>query len=285
MQGNDSGEAPPGVAAGSKERFVKRFRKHVGRKHVVAAAAALSTMVVVVALGATASGTTIVAGNLTIVADGGVTPKALPKSKFAPITLNLSGTIKTNDGSHVPALKTLSLLFDKHGTVDTKGFPTCKIGQITNTLTPVAMKTCGKALVGTGKVTAEVQFPDSNPVPASGKLLIFNAPPQGGDPVFIQHAYISAPVTATVVTVAKVTNVHGKYGKATTIQIPPLAGGYGSLTSFTAKLHKTYSYKGKQHSIFLAECANGHFFAHGDFTFVDGTQLHGDVVKSCTPKG
>ena len=283
MQGNDSGEAPPGVAAGSKERFVKRFRKHVGRKHLMVALAL--SAVTAAALVATASGTTITAGNLVIVADGGVSPKALPKNKLAPITLNVQGSIKTTDGTHVPALKTLSLLFDKHGTVDTKGFPTCKIGQITNTLTPVALKTCKDALVGTGKVTAEVQFPDSNPVPAKGTLLVFNGPPQGGDPVFIQHAYVSSPVAATVITVAKVTDVHGKYGKATTITIPPLAGGYGSLTSFTATLHKIFTYKGKQHSIFLAECANGHFFAHGDFSFVNGTELHGDVVKACTPKG
>jgi hypothetical protein len=283
MQGNDSGKAPPGVAAGSKERFVKRFRKHVGRKRV-ALVLALSA-VAVAALVAGASGTTVTAGNLVITADGGVSPKALPKNKLAPITLNLEGTIKTNDGSHVPALKTLSLLFDKHGTVDTKGFPTCRIGQLTNTLTAAAMKACSDALVGTGRVTAEVQFPDSNPVPASGKLLVFNSVPKGGDPVFIQHTYVSSPVAATVVTVARVTNVHGKYGKATTIDIPPLAGGYGSLTSFTAKLHKDFTYKGKKHSIFVAECANGHFFAHGDFTFVTGQKLSGDVVKSCQQKG
>lgn len=262
---------------------MKRFRKHVGRKRLMVALAL--SAVTAAALVATAFGTTITAGNLVIVADGGVTPKALPKNKLAPITLNIQGSIKTTDGTHVPALKTLSLLFDKHGTVDTKGFPTCRIGQLTNTLTPAALKACKDALVGTGKVTAEVQFPDSNPLPAQGKLLIFNGQPQGGDPVFIQHAYVSYPVASTVITVAKVTNVHGKYGKATTIQIPPLAGGYGSLTSFTAKLHKDFTYKGKKHSIFVAECANGHFFAHGDFTFVNGTSLHGDVVKSCTPKG
>jgi hypothetical protein len=284
MQGNESGEAPPGVAAGSKERFVKRFRKHVGRKHV-ALVLALSTAAVVALIAGSASGTTITAGNLVISIDGSVSPKALPKNKLAPITLNVQGSIKTNDGTHVPALQKLALLFDKHGTIFTKGLPTCRIGQITNTLTSQAKKTCGDALVGVGKVTAEVQFPDANPVPASGTLLIFNGQPKGGDPVLIQHAYVNNPVAATVITTARITNVHGKYGKATTITIPPVAGGYGSLASFTAKVGKSWTYKGKKQSLLLAECANGHFFAHGDFTFVNGTSLHGDVVKSCTQKG
>ena len=197
-------------------------------------------------------------------------PKALPKHKLAPITLTLKGTMGTTDGTHVPALKTSPALRQaRHGRH--QGLPDLQTwGRSPTRSPPSALKTCKKALVGTGNVTAEVQFPDSNPVPASGKLLVFNSAPKGGDPVFIQHAYVSDPVATTVVTVARVTNVHGKYGKATTIQIPPLSGGYGSLTSFTAKLHKDYTYKGKKHSIFLAECANGHFFAHGDFIFTGG---------------
>jgi hypothetical protein len=262
---------------------VKRFRKHVGRRHV-AAVAAISALAVA-AFAGSASAVKVTLGNIVITADGSVTPKALPKHKLAPITLSLNGTMDTVDGTHVPALSKLALLFDKHGTVDTKGFPTCKQGQITNTQTNVALKTCKKALAGTGKVIAEVQFPDSAPVPASGKLLIFNSVPKGGDPVLIQHAYISDPIATTVVTVARISKAHGKYGRATTITIPPLSGGYASLKSFSAKLHKDYTYKGKKRSIFLAECATGHFFAHGDFTFTGGTSLHGDVVKTCTPKG
>ncbi len=177
----------------------------------------------------------------------------------------------TADGTHVPALKTLSLLFDKHGTVDTKGFPTCKQGQITNTLPAVALKTCKKALVGTGTVTAEVQFPDSKPFTGSqGPLLVFNSGPKGGDPVFIQHAYVSDPIPL---------RWSRSPGDQRPRQVrqgdddpdPAAVRRLWSLTSFTAKLHKDFTYKRKKHSIFLAECANGHFFAHGDFTFTTPT--------------
>ncbi len=183
------------------------------------------------------------------------------------------------------ALKILSLQFDKNGSVFTKGLPTCKYGQLTNTLTAAAQKACGKALIGTGKVEAELQFPGAAKQPAKGTLLIFNGAPQGGKPVFLQHAYINSPVSTTVVTKAVIGKAHGKYGTSTTIDTPPLAGGYASLTSFTAKIAKSWTYKGQRVSLLQAKCPTGHLFAHGDFTFVNGDSLHGDVVKSCTPKG
>ncbi len=262
---------------------MKRFGKHAGRKRV-ALVLALG-LAAAIALVPAASGTTIILGNLQIIADGSFSPKALPKNKPAPITLNLEASIKTLDGSHVPALKILSLQFDKNGSVFTKGLPTCKYGQLTNTLTAAAQKACGKALIGTGKVEAELQFPGAAKQPAKGTLLIFNGAPQGGKPVFLQHAYINPPVSTTVVTKAVIGKAHGKYGTSTTIDIPPLAGGYASLTSFTAKIAKSWTYKGQRVSLLQAKCPTGHLFAHGDFTFVNGDSLHGDVVKSCTPKG
>ena len=257
--------------------------QHPMIKRRAIALASGATAIVALAL-TTAQATTIQAGNLTITADGSVSPKALPKHTKAPITLNLSSTIKTDDATHVPALRTLFLQFDKNGGVNTKGMPTCTVGKITNTLTAQAMSACAPALVGTGTVSAEVQFPDSNPVPAKGKLLIFNGS-KGGKPIFIQHAYVNQPVSATIVTTAPIENISGKYGTQTTITIPPIAGGYGSLTGFTATLHKDFTYKGKKQSVFLAQCPTGHFFAHGEFKFVDGTDLKGDVVKSCKGKG
>jgi hypothetical protein len=284
-QGNYSGESPPGVAAGSKEIFVKRFGKHAGRKHL-ALFLALGVAAVVALVGSASGAPTVIhVGNLQITADGSFSPKALPKSKPAGITLNLEASIKTLDGTHVPALKNVSLQFDKNGSVFTKGLPTCKYGQLTNTLTAAAKAACGKALVGTGKVTAELQFPGGSKQPAKGTLLIFNGAPQGGKPVLLQHAYINSPVSTTVVTKAVIGKAHGKYGTSTSIDIPPLAGGYASLTSFTAKIAKSWHYKGKKVSLLNLKCPSGHVFAHGDFTFVDGTALHGDVVKTCTPKG
>ena len=44
----------------------------------------------------------VVAGNLELTFNGGFTPKALSKTKLTPITLNVSGKIRTVDGTHPP---------------------------------------------------------------------------------------------------------------------------------------------------------------------------------------
>ena len=70
------------------------------------------------------------AGNLILTADGGVTPKALPKNKFAPISLNVSGKIATTDGTHPSAFREAIVDIDKNGAINTKGLPACTSGQL-----------------------------------------------------------------------------------------------------------------------------------------------------------
>src|SRR6185312_5453196 len=54
-------------------------------------------------------------GNLNVEIEGGITPTKLPKKEKAPITLQVGGSIKSDDGSHPAALKSLKLEFDKNG--------------------------------------------------------------------------------------------------------------------------------------------------------------------------
>jgi hypothetical protein len=227
--------------------------------------------------------TTVRAGNLVITIDGLVTPEKLPKKAPVPITLKVKGSIATADASHVPALKTLSLQFDRHGTIYTKGLATCRASQLRSTLTSQAKKACGPALVGTGRASAEVAFPEQAPFDASGPLLIFNGAPKGGKPVLLFHVYAHVPAPTTFVTEGVIERIKGKYGTQTEIAIPTIAGGQGSLTSFEATLHKTWSYKGEKRSLLLASCPTGSLFAHGVFVFADGTAISGDIAKGCVP--
>ena len=78
-------------------------------------------------LGSSASGQTVRAGNLIVTVEGGFTPHKLPKNDPASITLSARSTIRTADGTHLPALDYLKLDFDKHTGVNTKGLPVCTI--------------------------------------------------------------------------------------------------------------------------------------------------------------
>jgi hypothetical protein len=224
-------------------------------------------------------------GNLIIEIEGGVTPKALPKNELAPITLDLSGSIQTADASHVPALDRLLLLFDRHGTLNTRGLPACTKQKLQSTLTAQAKRACKDSLVGTGRAEAEIALPEQPPFDAGGTLLIFNGPPKGGKPTFLMHVYAFVPAPTTFVTEAQIGKAKGKYGTSAEVKIPTIVSGQGSLIGFKAKLHKTWTYKGKKQSLLLARCANGRFHAHGDFLFKDGTKLSGEVTKSCGTKG
>jgi hypothetical protein len=257
---------------------IKRFRRAPRR----ASALILCLILALAALLATAAlGDTVKIGNVVVSIDGVISPRKLPKHAPAPIALKVSGQIKTTDGSHVPALKTLSLRFDRHGQIYTKGLPTCRVGQLQSTLSAQARKVCGPALVGSGRAEAEIAFPEQPPFDASGPMLIFNGAPKGKDPVLIIHVHANVPAPTTFVTTAVIGRSQGRYGTKTLIKIPTITGGQGSLIGFEAKIHRTWTYKGRKRSLLYASCPSGSLFAHGEFSFADGTMISGDVVKGC----
>lgn len=226
---------------------------------------------------------TVRSGNLVARIEGAFSPKKLPKTKPAPITLSLAGSLQSADGSHPPALKTLLLQFDRHGELNTKGLPTCRASQLQSTITAKAKQVCGAALVGQGTAEAEIAFPEQAPFSASGPLLIFNGAPKGGHQVLLIHVYAFVPAPTTFVTSAIITKTKGKYATSAEVAIPTITAGQGSLTAFKATLHKTFNYKGQRQSLLLATCPTGHLYAHGEFSFADGERLSGEVARSCTP--
>jgi hypothetical protein len=244
---------------------------------------AIAALVTLIALGATATAlaATVQAGNIVISIEGGITPTKLSKTKPTPITLKIEGSIKTADGSHVPPLQTLDLECDRHGQIYTKGLATCNPSKLQATTTEAALKACPSSLVGKGKVSAEIQLPEEAPFSAGGPLLIFNGPPQGAKPVLVMQVYAHVPAATTFVTEGVIGKAHGIYGTSTLIKIPTIVAGQGSLTSFSATLHKTWSYKGKTQSLLYATCPAGHLVAHGAFNFVEGTSISGNLDKPC----
>lgn len=233
---------------------------------------------------ASAFGITIKSGNLEATFDGKISPTAFPKHSKAPLTLQLEGALGTSDGTHVPAVQKISLDFDKAGELFTKGLPSCKVGQLQSTITSQAKRVCGDALVGTGKVTADIALPEQQPFSASGPLLIFNGS-KGNKQMLILHVYAHVPAPTTFVVPVKISKEHGKYGTNALINVPKIVGGAGSVTSFKAKLGKHWRYKGKKVSLLNASCPTGALFVHGVFTFSGGTKLDGVFNKPCTPKG
>src|SRR5690349_6757400 len=208
------------------------------RRLLVAAPLAVLLSVVSLAVAATDEGpVTVTVGNLKVTADGGITPKAFPRSKFAPAGFWAEGKIATLDGTHLPAAKTFVIQGDKNVALTVKGYPTCSAGALQSRDTRAAEAACRSAIVGTGQATAEVAFPEQSPILAKSKILAINGGEKGGVVTLYVHAFLTAPVAAAIVTVVKIKKIHnGRYGTLSTSTIPKIAGGAGSVKSFTLKL-------------------------------------------------
>lgn len=262
-------------------------RVHMRRAGVLAGFATLAAVIALIAAGASGA-VTVLAGNLLIKINGGTSPRALPKTKMAPVSFHGSASVATRDGSHIPAASGTQLLIDKHISLDTTGLPTCKLSQIEASTPAQAMKACGDALLGRGTSTAQVQFPESEPFEAKGPLLAFNGPPSGaggygggGYNEQFYYVYAAVPVPTALIAVGRVTKASGKYGYKISISIPKIAGGAGSFNSAEFTINRRWTYRGKKHSFLNAECANGHFDAQVEISFVDGSNLSGKVVNAC----
>lgn len=219
----------------------------------------------------------VVVGNLEAQYNGGFSPKVLSKKKPTPITFNAAAKFRALDGTHPPALKEVLIEGDKHGSIDVKGLPTCKPGELQSRPSDEARKICGPALVGSGKTDVEVKFPEQPAFEANSELLAFNGGVKGGVTTLYIHAYLKAPVTAAVVTTVKIKKIHkGRYGLESVASVPKIAGGSGSVTFFTLTLKK---------GIVSASCPDGHLNALGTAVFTGGPKVEGTVIRPCTGKG
>lgn len=236
-------------------------------------------------VGSSAVGQTVRAGNLIVTVEGGFTPHRLPKREPASITLSARSTIRTSDGTHLPALDYLKLEFDKHTGVFTKGLPVCTPARIANTLTSQAKRLCRKAIIGSGQAGAEIAFPDQEPFFAKAPMVIFNGPPKNGHPVFIFHVYAHVPAPTTFITTAEISKSKGLYGTTVYIKIPTIVAGQGSLSFAELSIHRKWRERGKERTLLYGTCPTGHFFVRGALTFKGGFKMAGKVVRSCSPKG
>jgi hypothetical protein len=250
------------------------------KKTLISAALALT---LIAALASAAYAVQLRAGDLLITAHGGFTPTALPKHENAPISLHGGGKISTVSGALPPVLRTLTIEFDRHGSVQTTGLPVCTSAKLQSTTVAEARRACPGAIVGEGFGHAIVKFPEQAPIPASSPLTIFNGPRKGNDPTVLAHAYTTIPVPTTFVVPIVIEKIHdGVYGYRTKATIPKIAGGSGIPISGFLKIGRKWTYRGRRYSYVNARCEDGRLQAKGEFTFNDGTFLTGNFLRACT---
>ena len=189
---------------------------------------------------------TLRAGDLIVQAEGSFSPTSLPKHRNAPITLRGGGKLSTATGQLPPIIKTLTLKYDRHGSVQTTGLEVCTMARLAATTTTGARRDCPNAIIGEGEGSAIVQFPESAPIPASSPITLFNGPRQHGDPTILDHAYLSVPAPTTYIVPIVIERIHdGVYGYRVEAKFPKIAGGAGVPVSGHLRIARKWTYKGK----------------------------------------
>jgi hypothetical protein len=216
-----------------------------------------------------------------------VKPRALPRSKRAPIAAVLSSRVHGDGKTHIPAMRKATIDIDKSVAIDSRGVPACTAGQLEGQTTEGAEAACATAIVGDGSATVEIAFPGAAPVLAQSRLLAFNGGTVGSTTTLLLHAYLTVPAPQAIVVPVALTRLpKGEYGLRALVTIPRIAAGAGSLAAVDLSLRKQVATTGGgKHGYLLARCSDGNFIFEPEVEFEDGSGARGLLAIGCTPRG
>ena len=225
-------------------------------------------------------------GNLIVSLDGDLAPLKLPRDRAAPVSVSLDGGLQTADGALLPRVTELELGLPGRGIVSTQGLPTCSRRQLRNTTTAEALEACGDALVGSGRLQADVLLPNQGPFRVHAELLAFNGT-AGGKRAVLMHAFAAKPPTVVVLPFV-FRQRGGRFGTALVADLPPTLGPWPHFAHFQMTLGRRYEYRGRSRSYLSASCPlppslTAGFFslAKATFTLLDGSEIGTGIARGC----
>jgi hypothetical protein len=232
------------------------------------------------ALGALAYAGVAVGVPPTQVFSGSISPTSLPKHSFAPVSAKVNLDVTSGDSNPPPKMLQATSVFDNQVKVNFRGLPTCNPSKLENTDATAARKACPTAIIGTGFANAKVTFPDQAPIDAPAPVTLFNGAPVGGNPQIIIHAYTTVPAPTTFIVPGVLRKIGGGQ-QSITFQVPPIAGGYGTLVHFDTRIGRKFKVGGHTESYANAKCAKGAITLQGDFSYEDGTANQTTFAAHC----
>jgi hypothetical protein len=225
-------------------------------------------------------------GNLIMTLDGGLSPLTLPRDRPAPISIRLEGGLRTADGSTLPRVTKIELGLPGQGVLSTRGLPVCSRHRIRHATSAKALAYCGPALIGHGRLLAQVVLPHQAPFKIEARLLAFNGR-MGNRRAVILHA-VSADPPSSVVLPFLIRRRSGRLGTSLVANLPSALGPWPRFAHFEMELSRHYRYAGRSRSYLSASCpipkrfSAGFFsFARASFTLADGRRLGTGIPRTC----
>ena len=189
-----------------------------------------------------------------VVFNASISPNRLPRHKSVPVSVSLSGSVRSTDGSPVPPLASLEFAFGAGGGLSTAGLPRCRGAQLRNATQRQALAQCGDALVGQGTISTEVLLDPEKPVPARAGVLAFNGT-VGGRPAVWIHAYSASPPVSFALPFSLHRLGAGGYSIALQTPVSSALGRWLRLRSFRIEIGRRYMVHGMQRSYLSASCS------------------------------
>jgi hypothetical protein len=158
--------------------------------------------------------------------------------------------------------------------------------------TAAALEACRGALVGEGKVGGVLVLPEQAPTPFGGRVVAFNGTLPDGRPGILAHLYTTRPAPLTFVLAFSIGRAHGTFGTRLVATVPPKTRRTAHITSFTLRLHRTYTTDGERRSYLSAGCPAPAGFPSATFPLVrtsygfEGEKTVSDtLVRTCQVRG
>jgi hypothetical protein len=224
--------------------------------------------------------------------DGSMSPTKLPRHGGAPLAVSVAGQISATKPGELPKLTKITVEVNRHGKLDLRGIPLCRLGHISPSTTSEAQQACGSSLIGEGHFSADVRLPEQSPFPSEGKILAFNGRLRG-KPAIFAHIFGTKPVpTSYVLPFSVTTDKKGTFGTALEASLPQVTGEWGYVTGISLNLNRTFTVHGQRHGYLSASCPAPSGFnqaafplARTSFAFAGGVQVSSVLNRTCKVRG
>jgi len=262
----------------------------MGRAYVKSTAAALTAAVALLSIASLSPAEVSQKDGVRVKVTGTMTPTALPRSGTAPIGVSVAGHISATSKGSLPKLTKIAIAINRHGKLDLKGLPLCRLGHINPSTTNEAIQACRSSLIGEGTFSANVKIPEQSPFPSLGKVLAFNGK-LNGKPAIFAHIYGTKPVPTSYVLPFSISKGKGTYGTVLEASLPQVTGEWGYVTGLSLSLDRQFTAHGKKHSYLAAGCpapkgSSKALFplARTTFAFEGGLALSSTLNRTCKVK-
>jgi len=247
----------------------------------------LAVSILLVSLGSgLAAGERSRKGDLIVSLDGAISPLALPRDRAAPIAVHLRGGLQRVGGELLPRVTRVELGLPAQGVLSTKGLPTCSQRLLRDAKPGEALAVCRTALIGRGRLEAQIRIPRQEPFTISARLLAFNGR-AGKRRAAILHAYAPQPPTVVVLPFY-VSRQPGRFGISLTANLPRALGPWPRFADFELTLTRRYLFQGERRSYLSASCPipernTAGFFslAKMTLTLANGRGISTGIARSC----